>query len=379
MANAVSGRFIFAASESCADLLYLTRFQAPDPFLWFQVPDLNAVVMGPLELGRARHQVNPEITVLAEHDAKCRFQLSAEPRLSPHLLLSAISRQTGITHWETVQECPLGLTRKLEAAGLSVAPASPFCPGRVIKSAAEIAAIRTGVRLAEAGLAQAVAVLRDAQVTAMGLLTWQGETLTAERLRGEINAAIVRAGGIPAHTIVAPGRQGADPHQAGTGPIRVGEPLVLDIFPRVEATGYFGDLTRTVAKGRATAEVSQAFTAVRAAQAEAIATVKAGILARDVHQAAANRLETAGFTTALNAETPYGFIHGLGHGLGLEIHEEPRVNAKADKPLQAGQVITIEPGLYYPEWGGIRLEDVVVVTAEACENLTTAPIFLEIE
>ena len=160
--------------------------------------------------------------------------------------------------------------------------------------------------------------------------------------------------------------------------MRAGEPIVLDIFPRVEATGYFGDLTRTVVRGPATEMVRRAFAAVEAAQEAARRTVRAGVPARDIHQAAAAALAAAGFSTDLTADPPVGFIHGLGHGLGLEVHEAPRCNRTAVKPLLAGHVITLEPGLYDPAWGGIRLEDVVAVTETGCDTLTAAPIFLEI-
>jgi len=227
-------------------------------------------------------------------------------------------------------------------------------------------------------LAQAIELLRQARSDSDGILYLRGQPLTAEALRGEIAAAIARLGGTAAHTIAAPGAQGADPHLVGTGPIRRNEPIVIDIFPRIDATGYFGDLTRTVVKGQAPAIVRRAYDAVAAAQTAALSMVAAGVEASEVNAAAATALETAGFATDCAADPPYGFIHGLGHGLGLEIHEGPRVNSRAELPLEVGNVITIEPGLYYPEWGGVRLEDVVVVRENDCENLTAAPRILEL-
>lgn len=377
--NATTGRFLFASGESHPDLLYATGIPTPDPFLWFHVPGTPpAAVLNPLEIGRGRKVAKPGLTLLSEHEARDQFGLAKEQPATAVNLLAAIARQHGLQRWETSPDCPLRLARALEKAGLGVEPVQPFFPEREVKSPGEIAAIRAGVRLAERGLDAALTMIRAATVRRDGVLELAGQTLTAENVRGEIGAVIARAGGLAAHTIVAPGPQGADPHARGDGPLRIGEPIVIDIFPRVEATGYFGDLTRTVLRGPVPEVVRRAFAAVEAAQEAARRAVRAGVPARDVHLAAAAALDAAGFATDLKAEPPVGFIHGLGHGLGLEVHEAPRCNRTATEPLRAGQVITLEPGLYDPAWGGIRLEDVVAVTETGCETLTAAPIFLEI-
>ncbi|MFA5204858.1 MAG: Xaa-Pro peptidase family protein [Lentisphaeria bacterium] len=377
--NTATGRFLFASGESHPDLLYATGIPTPDPFLWFKLPEQPAVVvLNPLEIGRGRKLAKPGLAVLSEHEARSRFALPDSRPASAANLLAAIARQHNIHHWETSSDCPLRLARALEAEGLTLEAVQPFFPERAIKTAAEIAAIRDGVRLAERGLDAALLMIRTAVPRPDGLLELAGEVLTAEAVRGEICAVIARAGGLAAHTIVAPGPQAADPHGRGEGPLRAGEPILMDIFPRVEATGYHGDLTRTVVYGRASEVVRRAFAAVQAAQNAARRTVRAGVPGRDVHQAADNALAAAGFATDLRADPPVGFIHGLGHGLGLEVHEPPRCNRIAVEPLAAGHVITLEPGLYDPAWGGIRLEDVVAVTETGCDTLTRAPVFLEL-
>jgi len=272
-----------------------------------------------------------------------------------------------------------GLAKAVEADGITLEPVPVFFPERQRKTEAEVAHIQQAIALAEAGLQRALEVLGESRVGDGGILCWCDRPLTSEVLRGEIDAHIALLGGSASHTIAAPGPQGADPHVSGHGPLRSGEPIVIDIFPRADATGYYGDLTRTVVKGTASAMVHRAYRAVHEAQEAAKAVAQPGVPASRVYRAAADVLAGAGFATDLRADPPRGFIHGLGHGLGLEIHESPRLMAGVDEPLRAGTVVTIEPGLYYPEWGGVRLEDVVVVRADGIECLTTAGKALEVD
>lgn len=371
------GQLIYAASETQPDLLYATGLQAPDAFLWYSIPAGTGIVVSALEVGRARKSVPRDCCVMTAAEAGDLWGVKKK-QPSTADLVAGLARCEGIRVWEVPTDFPLGLARTLGRRRLRLIPKEPFFPGRAVKSEEEVACIREGVRLAETGLERALAILRECDWGEDGLLRRHGETLTAESLRGEIDAAVARAGGTASHTIAAPGVQGADPHECGQGPIRMGVPIVIDIFPRVDRTGYFGDLTRTVVRGSADDTVRQAFEAVHAAQTRAIAEVRAGVPGSRVHKAAATELEAHGFVTDSNANPPRGFFHGTGHGLGLQVHEAPRVSPSCDEPLAAGHVVTVEPGLYYPEWGGVRIEDVVVVTADGCENLTSAPCILEI-
>lgn len=153
---------------------------------------------------------------------------------------------------------------------------------------------------------------------------------------------------------------------------------MLDIFPRDNATGYFGDLTRTVVKGKAHDIVNRAFAAVRKAQRAAQAMLRPGVTGEAIQKTVTKMFDDDGFPTDLDAKPPRGFFHSTGHGLGLEVHESPSLSSAGSAPLQVGNVVTVEPGLYYPEWGGVRLENVAVITPEGHENLTEAPIELEI-
>ena len=184
--------------------------------------------------------------------------------------------------------------------------------------------------------------------------------LTSERLRAEIDTAIVRVGGAPADTIVAGGEQACDPHERGSGPLRAGELIIIDIFPRDVKTGYYGDLTRTVVKGRATDAQRHLWETVQEGQRRSIAGTRAGADGKPLHEGCKKFFKERGYPTEQREGRHVGFFHGTGHGLGLELHEEPRF--PEDAFLRGGMVFTVEPGLYYPGLGGVRIEDVVAVT-----------------
>ena len=165
----------------------------------------------------------------------------------------------------------------------------------------------------------------------------------------------------------------------GSGILYADTPIVMDIFPKSMQSGYWGDLTRTVVKGKASDIVKKAHAAVCDAKYTATAEIAIGKNPADLHILAENILASHGFATGVGASGDYGFFHSLGHGVGLEIHEAPRISYRNTSPLQGGEIITIEPGLYYPEWGGIRQEDLLYISPEgAVVNFTTLPDTLEI-
>ena len=379
MPESEDARMIFAASDNCAELCYESGFSAPDPFLWFEYAGQKVVVVSPLEFARAQKECHNGTEVICTEDLKTRFGLRDAPAYSASEHICAISRSLGVHHWLVPDNFPLGLAQKLTKRRIRLSTLNPFSPQRPIKTDAEIAAIQEGVQLAETGLYRAEYILRQSRIGKENLLFWEKKILTAEILRGEIDAEIARAGGIAVGTICAPGRQGADPHQIGSGEIHAHEPIVLDIFPRSKRSGYHGDLTRTLVKGKASDSVWRAFEAVQQAQKNALKALRPGISGKDIHQGVVDLFKERGFETVTGGGvTPRGFFHSTGHGLGLEVHEAPSLSPRNEAPLQTGHVVTVEPGLYYPEWGGIRLEDVAALTKDACRNLTTAPIYLEI-
>ena len=254
----------------------------------------------------------------------------------------------------------------------------PFFEERLRKSAEEVEAITRVLRLAEAALEEAVGAIREAQVAADGtLLGADGTPLTSEVLKRLISRHLLDHECLAAHTIVAGGEQAVDPHERGSGPLKGGVPIIIDIFPRCQATGYYADITRTLLKGRASDEHRAMYEAVLGAMELAFGLIRDGADGRAIHRALLKFFEARGFPTGEKDGRMQGFFHGTGHGVGLEIHEPPRISKTPDT-LRAGMVVTVEPGLYYPGTGGVRVEDMVVVEADDCRNLTAYPKFLEV-
>jgi Xaa-Pro aminopeptidase len=186
-------------------------------------------------------------------------------------------------------------------------------------------------------------------------------------LRAEIDTAVLRSGGLPANTIVAGGDQACDPHERGHGPLKANTLIILDIFPRSAASGYYGDLTRTILRGHASDEQRRLWETVNEGQALALKKMKPGVDGLELHEEIKKYFTDHGYPTELRKGRQTGFFHGTGHGLGLEIHEYPRFQKTVFK---VGQVLTVEPGLYYPGLGGVRTEDVVAITKSGIRMLS---------
>ncbi|MBF0131283.1 MAG: aminopeptidase P family protein [Magnetococcales bacterium] len=377
----MKARLIYAASESSADLFYATRFFAPDPFLFLQEPNggKTHLFTSSLEIDRAKRCAQVD-HVHDWGDIRTQYTAIFPNRTADEAILIAFFiKQAGIYEVQVPASFPLGLGQKLKEAGIDLEPVDdPFWPQRAIKSSEEIGHIASALAITAHAMNVGIAMIRQATIDPHGFLHHDGEPLTSERVRGEINAQLVRAGAMPSHTIVSGGAQGADPHEEGYGPLPAHAPIILDVFPRVDATGYWGDMTRTVCRGQAPQRLRQAWEAVRQAQEVAFSLIRDGVSGKMVHDAVAQSLTDAGFITGtLPNGRQGGFFHGTGHGLGLEIHEAPRIGQK-DQKLSTGQVITVEPGLYYPDMGGVRIEDVIVVEPDGCRNLTVQEKFLEL-
>ena len=378
MRDSRRARLIYAASETDADLLYATGFFAPDPFLFVQVGRRRLLVMSDLERDRARQQARvDDVWSWMEFAREAEKKKPGAKALAPDII-TGVLRKLGVRELLVPAGFPLGLALDLDARGLrlEIVP-DPFWPEREVKRDDEVRAIQDSLRAAEAGLLAGMAALRACRIGTDGWLRRNGRRFTAEELRSEVNRTIMGAGYVPSHTICAPGDQAVDPHEAGHGPIRAHTPVVMDIFPRSEKTGYFGDLTRTVVRGRASDALKKVYAMVEEGVRLGHRRVRSGARGEKIHAEILALFTSRGYPTGPKDGRMQGFFHGTGHGLGLQIHEPPSIG-KRPSVLKVGHVVTVEPGLYYLGIGGVRIEDVALVTRTGSRNLTRVPKVLEI-
>jgi Xaa-Pro aminopeptidase len=370
-----TARLMVADSESNADMLYAVGMFVPDPFIYFELGGKTHAVLSDLEIDRARrHATVDRVLPLSRYLGQLKRAGMKTPCLRD--VLKRVLEEHGVGAVEVPHAFPIGLARHLRGVRVQV-KSGPFFAQRVVKTATELRAISDAVRLAEYGMKAAVAVLHASRIGRDGFLRWQGSRLTSEHVQGVINATIAGLGGTASHTIVACGNQACDPHEKGHGPLKAHQAIILDIFPRDSETGYWGDLSRTVVRGRASTQIKAMYAAVARAQELVFRQLRDGVNGQDVHQAVHASFRADGFATGRRRGRMQGFFHGTGHGLGLEIHEKPRVSL-VDVTLRAGNVVTVEPGLYYWGIGGVRLEDVAVIQTRGARNLTQFPKVLEI-
>lgn len=368
-------RLIIAASDHDPDMLYATRFFVPDPFIFLEQNGKRTIVLSDLEIDRARKQAKAdEIVSFSQIEREVQGKQKMTPPFEK--VMSHFLRKRGVRSAVVPANFPVGYAEQLAAQKIRVrATNGLFWPEREAKSKDELRLMRRALAITEKGLARAMEVLRASKPGQGKKLFWSGRILTSEILRAEIDSAILRAGGLPANTIVAGGNQACDPHERGFGPLKADSLIILDIFPRDAMSGYFGDMTRTVVRGRASEEQRRLWETVRAGQALALQRMKPGVDGLKLHTAVKQLFTDRGYPTEVRNGRQVGFFHGTGHGLGLEIHEFPRFQKTVFKP---GQVLTVEPGLYYPGIGGARLEDVVVLTMSGTRMLSRFEKRLEI-
>ncbi len=356
---------LYADTATSTDALYYGQVEIHDPFISLQLGKKKVTVVSALEFGRVVKDSDFDLVLPLEKYLKKARETWPQRVAGPAEVIYLLAKEYGQHRFEVPSDFPANVYEKLFELGLDIDIADgPLFPQREVKSAEEAEKIREGNRCSAVGLATGEKVLKASKIRG-GKLWYQGSVLTSERIKTAIEVAILEAGAVSLNTIAAGGDQACDPHQRGHGPLRANELIVLDIFPRVQKTGYWGDMTRTFLKGRATEAQKKLVTTVGKAQKAALGSVKAGVDGRTIHAKINEMFAAAGFETKETADGWVGFFHGTGHGLGLAIHEAPRVNGTYAPKLKKGTVITVEPGLYYPGLGGCRIEDVVQVTSAA--------------
>ena len=360
------------------DQRYVSGFDAPDAYVTLVTDDGVHVLVSGLEYGRAVKEAGADtVTRLSAYDYRSLLDEygTYEGRIR---VVAAFLADHGVESVAVPKGFPTGTADGLREQGLSVAVEAEGIVEeiRARKTDEEIEHVREAQRANEAAMAVVEGLLAGADVED-GVLVHEGEPLTSERVKTALEIELLGHNCGLDDAIVACGADGADPHDRGSGPLRANELIVVDIFPRDKETKYFGDVTRTFLRGEPTEEMRRRYEVTREAYEAALEAVGPGVTGAEVHDAACDVIEAAGYDTLRSdpgAET--GFIHSTGHGVGLALHEAPSVSP-AGGELEPGHVITIEPGLYDPDVGGVRIEDLVVVTEDGYENLTEYPVGLE--
>jgi len=370
MKKAAPVHILISSAGNAADIRYLCGAEPPEPAVLILNGARGTLIVSEMEYSRMRRTVKRSIAVVHPELIGSSWKKGPADWIKKTVTGKKLTVASGF---------PFGLAEKLKRAGRKLEISeTPLCPQRERKTADEISAVKKAQRAAVAAMNAAIQQIASSQIGKDGLLRCGRTVLTSEMVRATICRTLLDRDCVATETIVACGPHSADPHERGAGPLRAGQPIVLDIFPRSTATGYWGDLTRTVCRGPAPAELKKMYNTVKAAHAAALSAVKAGAWTDAVHKAAADEMEKRGYKTKTIDGVPQGFIHGTGHGVGLEIHEAPRVSSAVHKKLRAGNIITIEPGLYYPHIGGIRIEDTIAVTKDGHQMLASCPKKLEI-
>ncbi len=367
---------MYAASEYDSNLYYAVKFVVPDPFPFFQIKGKKIILMSDLELGRSQKQAKVD-EVVSYSDIQVKAQKSGIEKPSVADVTSFFLKSKGVKKVQVPYNFNLGLADALRQRGIEVeSKGDPFFQERVYKSAEEVKMITQSLRYTEAAIHKAENLLKKSKIVGKKIV-YQGQTVTSELLKKVLNVSMMENNCIGSHTIVASGDLGTDPHNEGTGTVWANQSIIMDVFPRSGDTYYYADITRTFVKGKASPALKAQYEAVKRAQEKGIKMVAPGVNGRAVHQAIQQDMESHGYKTERRNGVMVGFFHGTGHGLGLDVHEAPRVNS-SEHILKAGEVVTVEPGLYYPGVGAVRIEDLLVVTPRGHKNLTVYPKKLEI-
>ena len=355
--------FVVYASSDDADIRYLSRFVVHDPFVFFKRRGQpGTIIVSQMEAERASRE-SPAL-VMTRTQAGLPEILKKEK--NPwKALAQMIAGQAGKILLVS-PNLPAALVRALEEHARVIVDEDTVEQMRAKKSPTEIAWMKSVQKNTDSAMALAVSLIARSTVK-KGLLYLRGVPLTSEYVRTAVHKQLMDDGCRAVETIISCGDDTALPHAIGSGQLGANEPIVIDMFPKDETTGYYSDMTRTVSKGEPDEKILELYTAVLDAKRLAISQIRAGVSGADVYQSVVDAFKEQGYES-----NTQGFVHNLGHGVGLQVHELPTLGA-AGSTLRAGHVITVEPGLYYPGTGGVRLEDIGEVTRKGFSFFTAFP------
>ncbi|MGA2161960.1 MAG: Xaa-Pro peptidase family protein [Methanoregula sp.] len=352
--------FVHYATGEDADMRYLTRFVMHDSFVFFKRRrEAGTIIVPQMEAERASRESIAAVMTRTQAGLPGITKKEKNPWKAAAQMIAG---QTGKTLLVS-PALPAALLRALEESARVIVDEGTLEQVRAKKTPEEIRLIQMVQMKTERAMDLGISLIRHATVR-KGVLYHDDAPLTSELVRTAIHKQLMDDGCRAVETIISCGEDTAFPHIIGSGPLKPQVPIVIDMFPRDEATGYYADMTRTVSKGKPDLQITDMYAAVKEAQQIGISHIHAGVPGADAHNAVVDYFKSRGYESDTR-----GFIHNLGHGVGLQVHELPTVGP-AGGVLETGFVVTVEPGLYYPGVGGVRLEDMGVVRAQKFADFT---------
>jgi len=370
-----TARFIYDNPYKCSDVYYATKFLAPDPLVYFEFRGKKYIAVDVLEYGRAKKEAKVDKVLLAQNYTK-----NIEIRKGFVIeVMDVIFKKFGIKTLEVHPNFPFALAEQFAKLKYRVVSGkSPFFPERSQKNTYEKNAIIESQKATFKMIGLVEKILIESKIRG-NRIYHKNKLLTSEMLKEAVLIeALKRDYMMTTGLIISCGNHTVDPHDDGEGFILPHKPIIVDIFPKSQKTNYCGDATRTFCKGKAPLALQKLYSTVKKAQEIGLSLIKAGINGRTIHGSITKYFDSLGYNTGKIKGAYQGFIHGTGHGLGLEVHDgEPTIGA-LDCVLKVGHVVSVEPGLYYRNIGGVRIEDIVYVTKTGCEILGHYPKKFEI-
>ncbi len=366
--------------EKNSAFYHAIRFSVGDPAAFVTLngngPPQSILILRDIEMHRARKHARAD-QVACPADFAPEGGLSGDRETATAQATAEYLRRNGIQSVIADRTLPLIYADLIRAAGIDVqCDLNRGIIDRRAKDEHEVACLREAQAVTESAIEMACRLIAKAKADKDGVLIHDGAPLTSERMRFEIDVHLLKQGYSNPPSIIAGGPQGADCHDHGHGPLRTGEPVIVDIFPQNKSTRYHGDCTRTVVHGEISDTLKKMHEAVVAAKAAGTKATRAGVTGESVHVATIDEIKRHGFSIGLpkdsDADEYCAMVHGTGHGIGLEVHEPPLLDFKGPE-LVVGDALTIEPGVYSKAIGGIRVEDMVIVTQNGCESLNKLP------
>ncbi|MDC1205303.1 Xaa-Pro peptidase family protein [Candidatus Pacebacteria bacterium] len=349
------------------NMLYMVGHTISDQFFFLETGERQYAFLSSVDIEAFKEENNGEVEAL---DVGPMLKASAQRQgdVLGNLALIILEKYGGSEEIAVPSNFPVVIADVLRTANIRLTVLKNWAPEREIKSAKEIKAIAENFEYTKHAYKLLERILQDSEIDGDTLI-YKGKVLESEYVKREISKCLldydlVNVAGL----IVSSGNHAAMPHHQGSGPIRPHQTIIADIFPQSTKNHYFADMTRTYVKGEPSEEMQKMYTAVSKAQKASLFALAPGKSCKEVYEVSAKIIKEHGYDVGR-----IGYIHSLGHGLGVDIHEAPNLSLRSKAVLEVGNVVTIEPGLYYKNVGGVRIEDTVVITEDGYQNLTNYP------